>query len=29
MVEALGDRWGVDDNGSGKVVWVAFTNAFP
>jgi anti-sigma regulatory factor (Ser/Thr protein kinase) len=29
MVEALGDRWGVDDNGSGKAVWVACTNAFP
>jgi anti-sigma regulatory factor (Ser/Thr protein kinase) len=29
MVEALGNRWGVDENGPGKVVWVAFEGAFP
>ena len=28
MVEALGDRWGVDEDGSGKAVWVAFADAF-
>jgi anti-sigma regulatory factor (Ser/Thr protein kinase) len=27
MVEALGDRWGVDTNGAGKVVWVTFSDA--
>lgn len=28
IVDALADRWGVDEDDSGKVVWVAFDNAF-
>ena len=28
IVDALADRWGVDESGTGKVVWVAFENAF-
>jgi anti-sigma regulatory factor (Ser/Thr protein kinase) len=27
LVEALADRWGIDTNPSGKVVWVAFDAA--
>jgi anti-sigma regulatory factor (Ser/Thr protein kinase) len=27
LVETLGDRWGIDTNESGKVVWVAFDAA--
>jgi len=29
MVESLADRWGVEENGAGKVVWVTFEKAFP
>jgi len=28
LVEALGDRWGVDASESGKSVWVTFADAF-
>jgi anti-sigma regulatory factor (Ser/Thr protein kinase) len=27
LVETLGDRWGIDTNESGKVVWVVFAAA--
>ena len=28
LVEALADRWGIDTSDSGKIVWVAFADAF-
>jgi two-component sensor histidine kinase len=28
LVEALSDRWGIDVDGQGKSVWVAFDGAF-
>ncbi len=28
LVEALGDRWGIDTHAEGKSVWVAFDGAF-
>ena len=28
LVDALADRWGIDTNPTGKIVWVAFDDAF-